>query len=59
MFYALYTIYLEVASEGGDFDMGLVFGLLGLTHSALLWPVFFLLSTTGLESFYNPQALVL
>ena len=55
--YGLYvTIMKKRVGNEDRLDMALFFGLIGLFNLLLLWPLFFVLHWTGLESFQLPPS---
>lgn len=59
-FYGLYAILLElkVGPDEDNFDMVLMFGLLGLINLIILWPGMIVLHVIGIETFHIPPAKV-
>lgn len=55
MFYGIYTVLLKLRiGDESRIDMPMFFGFVGLLNVVLLWPFFFILHWTGLESFTLP-----
>ncbi|CAM1508142.1 Fc.00g049900.m01.CDS01 [Cosmosporella sp. VM-42] len=57
MIYGVYvTVMKRRVGDENRVDMQLFFGLVGLFNLAMLWPVFFILHFTGLETFEMPPS---
>lgn len=55
--YGVYTIVMKrQVGDESRVDMKLFFGLVGLWNTLLLWPGFFILHSTGFETFMLPEA---
>lgn len=55
--YGLYVVILKVRMGNEDrVNMPLFFGLLGVCNLVLLWPLFFILHFTGIETFELPPS---